>query len=135
MDGIQCGTTELIQFVIARTGRDVYRWREGGLAKGTAVTTTTIPLPPGAIEADAWREVRDYDIGQTVTRHVFFGARGRRFRIRVAAEQDQTGTVLSSSAYVTTEPHELDLGIDLDAGELREIAADLIAAADEMDAL
>jgi hypothetical protein len=99
------------------------------------MTTITIPLPPGAIEADAWREVRDYDIGQTVTRHVFFGARGRRFRIRVAAEQDQTGAVLSSSAYVTTEPHELDFGIDMDAAELREIAADCARAADQMDAL
>jgi hypothetical protein len=93
-------------------------------------TTTTIPLPPGAVGADDWAIN-----GDTVSRYFFGTKRGNRFRVGIMGEQDHGGAVLSRTAYVTTEPHQLDLGLDMGAGELRQIAADLIAAADEMDAL
>jgi hypothetical protein len=93
-------------------------------------TTTTIPLPHGAVGADDWAIN-----GDTVSRYFFGTKRGNRFRVGIMGEQDHGGAVLSRTAYVTTEPHELDLGLDLDADELREIAADCLAAADELDTL
>lgn len=90
------------------------------------MTTTAAPLPAGAKSADNW-EVN----GDAITRYFFGPWRGDRFHIGIMGEQDHSGTVISRTAYVGTELHDHDL----DAADLREIAADCLAAADELDAL
>ncbi len=92
------------------------------------MTTTTIPLPPGAKYADDWQVQRD----QSVTRAFEGTMRGDRVVIEIRGFQAHSGDVLERVAVVDTERAG---GTEMDAAELRELAADALAAADELEGL
>jgi hypothetical protein len=89
-------------------------------------TATRIPLPAGAKRADDWEVQRD----GSVTR-VFRGALRDRDRwcIGIIGEQDYSGAVISRDAFVDMDIYE-DV---LDAADLRQLAADCLATADELE--
>lgn len=90
-------------------------------------TTNTIPLPAGALEADEWEVNPD----GSVTR-IFRGThRGERVSLEVCGIQDYSGGVLRRVAWLDAGQY----GAELDAAGLRQLAADCVAAADELDRL
>ncbi|MGY4648417.1 hypothetical protein [Mycobacterium sp. URHB0021] len=91
-------------------------------------TTSRIPLPPDATAADSWGVGAD----ERVTR-VFAGAsRGTAVRVTIYGEQDHSGEVLNR--IISVYPNDRHGAAELDAASARDLAADLIDAADEIDA-
>ena len=91
-------------------------------------TTTTVPLPPGALYADDWETQPD----GSETRAFEGLLRGQRVQIEIRGIQARSGEVLQRVAVADTE---LCGGVELDAAGLRELAADALGAADELDRL
>jgi hypothetical protein len=85
-------------------------------------TSTLIPVPAGAVEAGEWQVS-----GDEITR-VFRGTAREtgRWYVGIAGRQDHSGEVLTREALVVVEA-------PFDAAGLRELAAGVLAAADELD--
>jgi hypothetical protein len=85
-----------------------------------------VPLPPGAVGALPWA----VDRGQTI-RQFRGDVHTTSARVLIWGVQDISGAVLTRRVLV-----EMDrAGIDLDSATARELAANLLARADEIDRL
>jgi hypothetical protein len=88
------------------------------------------PLPADATDADQWQVGED---DERVTR-VFTGTkRGTDVRVTIYGEQDHSGAVLNRLISVSPSGHSGTA--EVGAAGARQIAADLLAAADELDQL
>jgi hypothetical protein len=90
------------------------------------MTNTEIPLPAGAISCEPWQVD-----GDDITRSFGGTTRGDRLHIEIIGAQDYSGAIRRASAFVETPR----FGLELDAAALRGLAADALAAADELDQL
>jgi hypothetical protein len=96
----------------------------------TSIPRPRVPLPAGADSIDSW--YLD-DRADRVSRTFENVVRGSVVEVGIVGEQDYSGEVLDRSIMVNvTNPHGM---IEVDAATARLIAADLIAAADELDQL
>src|SRR5215469_4095156 len=87
---------------------------------------TNVPLPPGAVGALPWAVDRGQTIRQFRGEPHTTGA-----RVLIWGVQDISGTVLTRRVLI-----EMDrAGTDLDSATARELAANLLARADEIDRL
>jgi hypothetical protein len=93
----------------------------------TTPTRPAVPLPAGAKSADRW-EVDDRD--ERVTRMFSNAERGTVIRVGIMGKQDYSGDVLYRNILIDVS-NKYGL-VDVDAAGARQIAADLLAAADEL---
>lgn len=81
--------------------------------------------PPGR------RDKRRHLAGRWRRHHSDFAGtkRGDRLHIQIIGQQDYSGAIRRAAALVEVPRH----GVELDAAALRKLAADALAAADELD--
>jgi hypothetical protein len=98
------------------------------------MTTATNPRPDIPLPAGANADVSGWVVGDHGVTGAFASAeRGATIYVGIAGEQDHSGAVLHREILVDVEDRS---GIaEIDAATARQVAADLLAAADELDQL
>lgn len=93
-----------------------------------SMTSSRVPLPAWAVEAFEW-EVE----GDQVSRTFRGGTRGDAVQVAIYGRQDITGRVVDQQM-ILVSPNNRHGTAEIDADTARRLAADLLAAADEVAA-